>query len=57
MLLNDTGVEKLIEKREDCYYVFSEKTERNPGGPYKTRAEAEKRLQKVEYFKYKKTEA
>lgn len=45
----------MIEKREDGYYVVSEKSEKNLGGPYKTKAEAEKRLQQVEYFKHKKT--
>jgi len=47
-------VSKLIVKREDGYYVLSEKTEKNLGGPYKTREEAEKRLRQVEYFKHKK---
>jgi hypothetical protein len=31
----------MIEKREDGYYVVSEKSDRNLGGPYKSRAEAE----------------
>ena len=44
----------MIEKREDEYYIVSEKTQKNLGGPYKTRAEAEKKLQQVEYFKHKK---
>jgi hypothetical protein len=44
----------MIEKREDGYYVVSEKAEKNLGGPYKTRAEAEKRLRQVEYFKHEK---
>jgi hypothetical protein len=46
---------RMIVKRKGGYYVLSEKTRRNMGGPYKTRAEAEKRLQQVEYFKHKKT--
>jgi len=41
----------MIVKRKDGYYVLSEKTRRNMGGPYKTREEAKKRLQQVEYFK------
>lgn len=41
----------MIVKRKDGYYVLSEKTRRNMGGPYKTRKEAKKRLQQVEYFK------
>ena len=44
----------MIEKKDDGYYVVSEKSEKNLGGPYKTRAEAEKRLKQVEYFKHKK---
>jgi hypothetical protein len=34
------------------YEVHSEKG-KNLGGPYKTKAEATKRLQQVEYFKHK----
>ncbi len=41
----------MIVKRKDGYYVLSEKTRKNLGGPYKTRKEATKRLQQVEYFK------
>ena len=44
----------MIVKREDGYYVVSEKTEKNLGGPYKTREEAEKRLRQVEFFKHQK---
>ena len=44
----------MIVKREDGYYVISESTEKNLGGPYKTREEAEKRPRQVEYFKHKK---
>lgn len=42
----------MIIKRKDGYYVLSEKTKRNLGGPYQTRGEAEKRLRQVEYFKH-----
>ncbi len=45
----------MIVKREDGYYVLSEKTQKNLGGPYKTKAEAEKRLRQVEFFKHKKS--
>lgn len=41
----------MIVKRKKGYYVLSEKTRRNLGGPYKTKKEAKKRLQQVEYFK------
>lgn len=41
----------MIVKRKDGYYVLSEKTKRNMGGPYKTRKQAVKRLQQVEFFK------
>lgn len=41
----------MIVKKKDGYYVLSEKTKRNLGGPYKTRKEAVKRLRQVEYFK------
>ena len=44
----------MISKRNDGYYVLSEKTKRNLGGPYKTKAEALKRLRQVEFFKHKK---
>lgn len=44
----------MIVKRHDGYYVLSEKTKRNLGGPYKTEAEAKHRLQQVEFFKHKK---
>ncbi len=42
----------MIVKRKAGYYVLSEKTRRNLGGPYKTREEAVKRLRQVEYFKH-----
>jgi hypothetical protein len=44
----------MIVKRKAGYYVLSEKTRRNLGGPYKTRAEAAKRLKQVEFFKHRK---
>ena len=44
----------MIVKHEDGYYILSENTEKNLGGPYKTKAEAEKRLRQVEFFKHKK---
>jgi len=44
----------MIVKRKAGYYVISEKSRKNLGGPYGTRAEAVKRLQQVEYFKHKK---
>ncbi len=43
----------MITKRKDGYHVISEKTKKNLGGPYKTRAEAVKRLQQVEFFKHR----
>ncbi len=44
----------MIIKREEGYYVVSEETKKNLSGPYKTRAEAVKRLREVEFFKHKK---
>jgi hypothetical protein len=43
----------MIVKTAKGYVVKSEKG-RNLGGPYKTREEAKKRLQQVEFFKHKK---
>ena len=43
----------MIVKRKAGYYVISEKTKRNLGGPYKTRAQAVKRLRQVEFFKHR----
>jgi hypothetical protein len=43
----------MIKKAEGGYKVLSEKG-KNLGGPYKTKKEAAKRLQQVEYFKHKK---
>jgi len=44
----------MIKRVKGGYKVLSEKTGRNLGGPYKTRAEAEKRLRQVEFFKHTK---
>jgi hypothetical protein len=44
----------VIVKKEDGYYVLSEKTKRSLGGPYKTEEEARKRLRQVEFFKHQK---
>jgi hypothetical protein len=41
----------MIKKVKEGYKVVSEKTGKNLGGPYKTKEEAAKRLQQVEYFK------
>jgi hypothetical protein len=47
-------VSKMIKKTSGGYKVVSEKTGKNLGGPYKTRAAAEKRLRQVEFFKHRK---
>lgn len=44
----------MIKKTSEGYKVISEKKGKNLGGPYKTKAEAQKRLQQVEFFKHKK---
>ena len=44
----------MIVKTPKGYMVKSEDGSKNLGGPYKTRDEAKKRLQVVEYFKHKK---
>jgi hypothetical protein len=44
----------MIKKVKGGYKVLAEKTRKNLGGPYKTKAQAEKRLRQVEYFKHKK---
>jgi len=44
----------MIVKRAKGYYVISKRTKRNLGGPYKTKQEALKRLQQVEFFKHQK---
>ena len=43
----------MIRKASGGYKVLSEKG-KNLGGPYKTKAEAEKRLRQVEFFKHYK---
>jgi hypothetical protein len=43
----------MIRKVKEGYRVLSEKG-KNLGGPYKTRAEAQKRLRQVEFFKHRK---
>lgn len=42
----------MITGKPGSYHVKSE-SGRNLGGPYKTRAQAEKRLRQVEWFKHK----
>jgi hypothetical protein len=42
----------MIVKVKGGYEVHSEKG-KNLGGPYKSRAQAKKRLQQVEYFKHR----
>ena len=42
----------MIRKVKDGYKVVSEKG-KNLGGPYKTKAAAQKRLRQVEFFKHK----
>jgi hypothetical protein len=44
----------MIVKVKGGYKVVSEKSKKNLGGPYKTKAEAEKRLRQVEFFKHNK---
>lgn len=44
----------MIKKVKGGYKVLSEKKRKNLGGPYKTKAEAQKRLRQVEYFKRSK---
>ncbi len=43
----------MIRKTKEGYKVLSEKG-KNLGGPYKSKAEAQKRLRQVEYFKHNK---
>jgi len=45
----------MIKKVRGGYKVLSEKTGKSLGGPYKTKAEAKKRLAQVEFFKRKKS--
>jgi hypothetical protein len=42
----------MIKKVTGGYQVKSEDGKKNLGGPYKSRAEAVKRLRQVEYFKH-----
>jgi len=44
----------MIKKVKGGYKVVSEKSGKKLGGPYKTKAEAIKRLQQVEFFKHNK---
>jgi hypothetical protein len=44
----------MIKKVKGGYQVLSEKTGKNLGGPYKTKAAAKKRLRQVEFFKRSK---
>jgi hypothetical protein len=44
----------VIKKVKGGYKVLSEKTGKNLGGPYKTKAQAEERLRQVEFFKRRK---
>ncbi|HEY6253409.1 MAG TPA: hypothetical protein VI685_25920 [Candidatus Angelobacter sp.] len=44
----------MIKKVKGGYKVLSEKG-KNLGGPYKSKAEAEKRLRQVEFFKHRKS--
>jgi hypothetical protein len=43
----------MIRKEKEGYKVMSEKG-KNLGGPYRTKAEAEKRLRQIEFFKHRK---
>ncbi|HKV26812.1 MAG TPA: hypothetical protein VJN90_00895 [Candidatus Acidoferrales bacterium] len=43
----------MIKKVKGGYKVISEKG-KNLGGPYKSKADAEKRLRQVEFFKHRK---
>jgi hypothetical protein len=44
----------MIVKKKAGYFVVSKAKKKNLGGPYKTRAEALKRLRQVEFFKHLK---
>jgi hypothetical protein len=44
----------MIKKVKGGYKVLSKKG-KNLGGPYKKKAEAEKRLRQVEFFKHRKS--
>jgi hypothetical protein len=43
----------VIKKVKEGYQVFSSKG-RNLGGPYKTLAEAKRRLRQIEFFKHRR---
>ena len=43
----------MIKKVKGGFKVVSESTGKNLGGPYKTKEQAEKRLEQVEYFKHR----
>jgi hypothetical protein len=43
----------MIKKVRGGYKVLSEDGKKNLGGPYKSKAAAEKRLKQVEYFKHR----
>ena len=44
----------MIKKVRGGYKVLSHDGKKNLAGPYRTRAEAEKRLRQVEFFKRRK---
>lgn len=44
----------MIKKVKGGYKVLSADGEKNLGGPYKSKTQAEKRLRQVEFFKHKK---
>jgi hypothetical protein len=48
------GSTYMIRKLKGGYKVLSEDGKKNLGGPYKTKAEAQKRLRQVEFFKHRK---
>lgn len=51
--LDSRAEDNMIRKTKEGYKVLSEKG-KNLGGPYKSKAEAAKRLRQVEYFKHNK---
>lgn len=44
----------MIVKRKEGFFVLSEKTKRNLGGPYKTEEEAKRHVRQVDFFKHLK---
>lgn len=44
----------MIRKSKAGYTLVSEAGDKRLGGPYKTKAQAVKRLRQVEYFKHKR---